>query len=63
MTLREPQTLIEIPSASPAFTVLPVFFIVSNTFSYDKEGSALTVALCDSRFTSYDVTPTKNSQN
>lgn len=39
------QTLIVCPSASPLFTVLPVFLIVASTVSYVTVGSVVTSAV------------------
>lgn len=39
------QTAISCPSASPLFTVFPVFLIFSSTVSYDTSGPVLTVAV------------------
>ena len=51
------QTVMVCPSASPAFTVLPVFLIAASTVSYETVGSVVIFAVWDSRLTSNVLTP------
>lgn len=51
------QTSFASPSASPLFTVFPVFLITARTVSYETLGSVDTSAVWFSRLTSNDLTP------